>query len=122
VLLVHAAHVKNGPGRQTDRADARWLATLRRSGVLPARVIPPAAPRDVRDLTRDRAQLVPERSREVHRGPGVLERATIKMAAVASAIRGWPHAAGSNAPSWPWRTRSWSVPSTGSPATNRLMS
>jgi transposase len=34
VLLVHAAHVKNVPGRKTDKADARWLATLMRYGLL----------------------------------------------------------------------------------------
>jgi transposase len=41
VLVVHAAQVKHGPGRTTDRADARWLANLRRYGVLPASVSPP---------------------------------------------------------------------------------
>ena len=30
VFLVNAAHVKNVPGRKTDRAEARWLAKLRR--------------------------------------------------------------------------------------------
>jgi transposase len=88
VLLVNAAHVKNGPGRMTDRADARWLAKLMRYGLLPASVIPPAEQRDARDLTRDRAKLVQERSREVNRVQGVLERANIKMASVASDIMG----------------------------------
>ena len=41
VLLVHAAQVKNVPGRQTERADARWLAQRRRAGLLPASGIPP---------------------------------------------------------------------------------
>jgi transposase len=88
VFLVNAAHVKNVPGRKTDRADARWLAKLMRYGLLQASVIPPVEPRDVRDLTRDCAKLVQERSREVNRGQGVLERAHIKMASVASAIMG----------------------------------
>jgi transposase len=30
VFLVNAAHVKNVPGRKTDKADARWLAKLMR--------------------------------------------------------------------------------------------
>jgi transposase len=34
VLLVNAAHVKNVPGRKTDKADARWLAKLLRHGLL----------------------------------------------------------------------------------------
>ena len=40
VLLVHAAHVKNVPGRKTDKADARWLAQLMRYGLLQASFIP----------------------------------------------------------------------------------
>jgi len=46
VFLVNAAHVKNVPGRKTDRADARWLAKLMRYGLLQARCIPPVEPRD----------------------------------------------------------------------------
>src|SRR5882724_9605479 len=56
VLLVHAAHVKNVPGRKTDKADARWLATLMRYGLLRASFIPPAGQRDLRDLTRYRTK------------------------------------------------------------------
>ncbi len=41
VCLVTAAHGKNGPGRKTNRADARWLAKLMRYGWLQASVIPP---------------------------------------------------------------------------------
>jgi transposase len=88
VCLVNAAQVKNVPGRKTDRADARWLAKLMRSGLLQASVIPPAEQRDVRDLTRYRAKLVQERRREVNRVQVVLERANIKLAAVASDIMG----------------------------------
>jgi hypothetical protein len=39
-------------------------------------------------LTRDRTKLVQERSREVKRGQGVLERAHIKLASVATDIMG----------------------------------
>lgn len=88
VFLVNAAHVKNVPGRKTDRADARWLAKLMRYGLLQASFIPPVEQRDLRDLTRYRAKLVQERSREVNRVQGVLERANIKMASVASDIMG----------------------------------
>jgi transposase len=43
VLLVNAAHVKQVPGRKTDKADARWLAKLMRYGLLAASFIPPQA-------------------------------------------------------------------------------
>ncbi len=56
VLFVHAAQVKNVPGRKTDKADARWLAQLMRYGLRRASFIPPAGQRDVRDLTRYRTK------------------------------------------------------------------
>jgi transposase len=88
VFLVNAAHVKQGPGRKTDTADARWLAKLMRYGLLQASFIPPQGQRDLRELTRYRTKLVQERSREVNRVQGVLERANIKLAAVATDIMG----------------------------------
>jgi transposase len=88
VFLVNAAHVKQVPGRKTDKADARWLAKLMRHGLLQASFIPPLAQRDWRDLTRYRTRLVQERRREVNGVQGVLERATIKLAAVATDIMG----------------------------------
>jgi transposase len=88
VVLVNAAHVKQVPGRKTDKADARWLAKLMRYGLLQASFIPSAGQRELRDLTRYRTKLVQERSREVNRVQGVLERANIKLAAVASDIMG----------------------------------
>ena len=88
IFLVNASHVKNVPGRKTDPADARWLAKLMRYGLLQASFIPPVAQRDLRDLTRYRTKLVQERAREVNRVQGVLERANIKLASVASDVLG----------------------------------
>ena len=88
VCLVNAAQGKHVPGRKTDRADARWLAQRRRYGLLPAHVMPAVEQRARRDRTRDRTPLVQERTRESNRGPGVLERANITLASVATASRG----------------------------------
>jgi transposase len=88
VFLVNAAHVKQVPGRKTDKNDARWLAKLMRYGLLRASFIPPQGQRDLRDLTRYRTKLVQERSREVNRMQGVLERANVKLAAVATDVMG----------------------------------
>jgi transposase len=88
VFLVNAAHVKQVPGRKTDKAEARWLAQLMRHGLLQASFIPPVAQRDLRDLTRDRTKLVQERRREVNRVQGGLERANIKLGSVATNIIG----------------------------------
>ena len=88
LFLVNAAHVKNVPGRKTDKAEARWLAKLMRFGLLQASFSPPKGQRDLRALTRYRTQLVQERVREVHRVQGVLERANIKRASVIADIMG----------------------------------
>lgn len=88
VLLVNAQHVKAVPGRKTDVADSRWLADLLRHGLLQASFIPPAAIRQLRELTRYRKSLVQERTREVNRLQKVLESANIKLAGVASDILG----------------------------------
>jgi transposase len=88
VCLVNAAPVKQVPGRQTDKHEARWLAKLRRYGRLQASFIPPQGQREWRELTRDRTTLVQERRREVNRVQGVLERAHITLAAVATDIMG----------------------------------
>src|ERR671915_1072800 len=88
VFLVNSAHVKQVPGRKTDKNDARWLAKLMRYGLLHASFIPPRGQRELRELTRYRTKLVQERSREVNRVQGVLERANIKLAAVATDIMG----------------------------------
>jgi len=39
--VVNARHVKAVPGRKTDMADAQWLATLARAGLLRGSFIPP---------------------------------------------------------------------------------
>ena len=83
VCLVNAAHVKQVPGRKTNKADARWLTNRMREGVLTARFSPPQGQRDRRALTRYRTKAVQEQSRESDRVHGVLERAHITLAVVA---------------------------------------
>jgi transposase len=68
VCLVNAAHVTQVPGRNTDEADARWLATCRRDGWLQGRFPPLQRQRARRDLTRDRTKVVQKRHRESNRG------------------------------------------------------
>ena len=46
-MVVNARHVKNVPGRKTDIADAQWLATLARAGLLRGSFIPPATLREL---------------------------------------------------------------------------
>ena len=88
VILVNAAHVKNVPGRKTDPADAGWLARLLQHGLLRASFVPPRPTRELRDLTRQRSQLVGEAVRVGNRVQKVLEDANIKLASVASDVLG----------------------------------
>jgi hypothetical protein len=55
--VVNVRHVKTVPGRKTDVADAQWLATLARTGLVRASFIPPADVRYLRLLARQRQKL-----------------------------------------------------------------
>ena len=88
LLLVNARHVQQVPGRKTDVKDAEWLADLLRHGLLKASFVPGREQRDLRDLTRQRANLVAERTRVVNRIQKVLESANIKLSSVATDLQG----------------------------------
>jgi transposase len=88
VLVVNAQHMKNVPGRKTDVKDAAWIADLLCHGLVRGSFIPPAPQRDLRDLTRQRTNLVRDRATVVNRLQKVLEWANIKLAAVVSDVVG----------------------------------
>src|SRR6266853_634044 len=75
LMVVNARHVKAVPGRKTDVKDAEWLADLLRHGLLKASFVPPQPQRDLRDLTRQRNNLVVERAHLVQRIQKLLEGA-----------------------------------------------
>jgi len=82
ILLVNAGHIKAVPGRKTDVGDAEWIADLLRHGLLRASFVPPRPQRELRDLTRQRSNLVRERASVMNRLQKVLEAANIKLASV----------------------------------------
>jgi transposase len=88
LLVVNAKHIKNVPGRKTDVKDAEWIADLLRHGLVRGSFIPPQAQRDLRDLTRQRTNLVQDRATVVNRLQKVLEWANLKLSAVATDITG----------------------------------
>lgn len=88
LLVVNAKHIKNVPGRKTDVKDAEWIAELLRHGLLRGSFIPPQNQRDLRDLTRQRTNLVQDRATVVNRLQKVLEWANLKLSAVATDITG----------------------------------
>lgn len=88
VMLVNAAHAKGLPGRKTDVADSAWLCQLGECGLLKPSFIPPEPIRELRDLTRYRATLAADRTREAQRLEKELEDAGIKLSSVATDILG----------------------------------
>ncbi len=88
VLLVNARDVKQVPGRKTDVKDCQWIAQLLQHGLLRASFVPDRPQRELRDLTRQRSQLVAEKARVANRIAKTLEDANIKLGSVASDVLG----------------------------------
>jgi transposase len=88
ILLVNAQHVKNVPGRKTDKADSRWLTKLLLSGLLKGSFIPPCDIREMRDLFRYRKKLTAQIVAEKNRLQKILEDANIKVGSVLSDMFG----------------------------------
>ena len=88
LLLVNPRHLKKVPGRKTDVSDAEWIAQLLQYGLLRGSFVPPRLVRQLRDLTRHRAQLAGEHTRVANRIHKLLEDANIKLGSVASNILG----------------------------------
>jgi transposase len=86
--LVNARHVKIVPGRKSDVLDAEWLAELLEHGLLRGSFVPPAAIRELRDLTRYRKRLIQTHTSECQRIHKTLEDAGIKLDSVASDVLG----------------------------------
>lgn len=88
LLLVNAEHIKKVPGRKTDVKDSQWIAELLQHGLLKASFVPERTMRDLRDLTRQRVQLVRQKVQVSNRIRKTLEDANIKLASVASDVLG----------------------------------
>jgi transposase len=88
ILLVNARHVKNVPGRKTDKADSRWLTKLLLSGLLSGSFIPPCDIREMRDLFRYKKKLTRQIAAEKNRLQKILEDANIKVGSVISDVFG----------------------------------
>lgn len=88
LLLVNARELKQVPGRKSDVKDSQWIAQLLSCGLLKSSYVPSRPQRDLRDLTRHRAQLNGERTRCVNRIHKILQDANIKLSSVASDILG----------------------------------
>lgn len=86
--VVNARHVKTVPGRKTDVADAQWLATLARAGLLRGSFIPPAQIRHLRLIARQRQKLGGMLASEKNRLHKILSDAGIRLGVLVSDIHG----------------------------------
>jgi transposase len=87
--LVNAKDVKHLPGRpKTDKLDAVWLGKVAERQMLRPSFVPPPQIRQLRDLTRYRADLVRACTAEKQRAEKLLEDAQIKLSVVATDIFG----------------------------------
>jgi transposase len=84
MLLANARDIKQVPGRKTDVKDAEWIAQLLQHGLLRNSFIPGAPQRELRELTRQRRQLIQAKASVANRIQKVLEDANIKLASVAT--------------------------------------
>ncbi|HEX4621260.1 MAG TPA: IS110 family transposase, partial [Myxococcaceae bacterium] len=87
-LLVNAQHIKQVPGRKTDVKDAEWIAELLQHGLLRGSFVPATPQRELRELTRQRRQLIQAKASVANRIQKVLEDANIKLASVATDVLG----------------------------------
>jgi transposase len=87
--LVNARDVRHLPGRpKTDTLDAVWLCKVAERQMLRPSFVPPRPIRQLRQVTRYRADLVAARTAEKQRVEKLLEDAQIKLSVVASDIFG----------------------------------
>ena len=88
LVLANAQHIRNVPGRKSDRNDAAWIADLLAHGLIRGSFVPPAPIQELRDLTRTRKQLVREITRHTQRLQKTLEDANVKLTHVVTDILG----------------------------------
>lgn len=88
LLLANPQHIQNVPGRKTDQKDSEWIADLLQHGLLRGSFVPPLAIRQLRDLTRMRANLRQDHAALANRIQKILQDANIKLASVASDVFG----------------------------------
>ena len=89
VQLASARDVRHLPGRsKTGRLDCVWLCKLSEWGMLRRSFVPPEPVRDLRALTRLRANLTHDRVRHQNRTGKIGEDALLKVSSVISDLMG----------------------------------
>jgi transposase len=88
VVLCNAREIKNVPGRKTDIEDSRWMANIARFGLYRSCRILPRDMEEVREIARQRQNLVEEQAKHKNRIHKLLVRAGFNLDQVVSDIFG----------------------------------
>ncbi len=88
VYLVNARQVKNVPGRKTDQKDCEWLRKLHTFGLLSASFRPAAEVAELRELMKQRENLVRYRASHIQHIQKALNLMNLKLTNVISDITG----------------------------------
>lgn len=88
VLLANPRDVKNLSGHKTDSADAEWLMLLHRYGLLKPCYQPGNAARQIRNLNRQRNNLIRSADKQIQYMQKAMEQMNIKLSTVITDITG----------------------------------
>lgn len=88
LVLVNPQHIKGLRGYKTDPKDAQWIADLLESGKLRGSWVPPRPIRELRDLTRQRVNLLEDLNRAKNRIEQLCQSGNIKVSSVATDLFG----------------------------------
>ena len=88
LILVNPQHIKGLAGQKTDPKDAQWIASLLETGKLKGSLVPPREIRELRDLTRQRVNLLEDLNRAKNRIEGLCQTGNIKISSVATDLFG----------------------------------
>lgn len=88
IKIYNARHIKNIPGKKTDKSDSMWIAKVTMDETIKPSFIPDAQIRDARTLSRYRKSLINNRTRVRQQTHGLLENAGIKISRYVSDLFG----------------------------------
>jgi transposase len=88
LLLVNPQHIKGLNGYKTDPKDALWIAGLLENGRLRGSWVPERPIRELRDLTRQRVNLLEDLNRAKNRIEQLCQSGNIKISSVATDLFG----------------------------------
>jgi transposase len=88
LILVNPQHIKGLAGQKTDPKDAEWIASLLETGKLKGSLVPQREIRELRDVTRERVNLVEDLNRAKNRIEQLCQAGNIKISSVATDLFG----------------------------------